>query len=594
MITTAANGASIADIEDYCKTLPQEYTWRDFTISPTDRVKIHTMLIEMIDGLAAGISQKKLFQSLQQKHHYSIKPSAFTKVYQEECAAGNLVQNDALEEVLVTSRCRGISGVTVVTVFLSPTPNGQTFSCKWNCAYCPNEPGQPRSYLFGEPGVLRANQNGFDCLKQMLARIHTYRVNGHPTDKFEVLILGGTIHSYPKTYLETFMRDIFYGANVCLDAAPLRPAESLDAEKLRNRRGKHRVIGITVETRPDCITPAELCDFRRWGITRVQVGIQHTDDAILRKVNRGCLHKHTVAALKLLKDNCFKVDIHIMPNLPGATPDADKAMMDVVLQDLHPDQVKVYPCETTPFTQILEDYKRGTYVPYSDAMLEEVILYWKTRVHPWIRNNRIVRDIPNTYIVAGVPTSSARNDYQALMKERGLTCRCIRCREAGRHPAADPAAGILMTRSYSAQGALEHFISWESADMTVLFGFLRLRLPTSVSIFPELAGAALIRELHVYGRTTAVGTGSGTVQHRGIGRTLLLEAERQARCAGYDRIAVISGVGVQEYYENAGYVLHAGTGEFLIKPLLRWSWSRTAALAAAAVLVAAIAIYMYY
>jgi ELP3 family radical SAM enzyme/protein acetyltransferase len=267
-------------------------------------------------------------------------------------------------------------------------------------------------------------------------------------------------------------------------------------------------------------------------------------------------------------------------------------MMDVVLQDLHPDQVKVYPCETTPFTQILEDYKRGTYVPYSDAMLEEVILYWKTRVHPWIRNNRIVRDIPNTYIVAGVPTSSARNDYQALMKERGLTCRCIRCREAGRHPAADPADGILMTRSYSAQGALEHFISWESTDMTVLFGFLRLRLPTSGSIFPELTGAALIRELHVYGRTTAVGTGSGAVQHRGIGRTLLLEAECQARRAGYDCIAVISGVGVQMYYEAGGYVLHAGTGEFLIKPLLRWSWSRAVALAAA-VLVAAIAIYMY-
>lgn len=572
--SVAVNGKAIQDIEDYCKTLPTDYVWKDFTIQTDDYVIIQGMLLNMDAEVRKNPMNKHIIRDLQRKYHYTVKPSYFTNVYQQEVAKGRMEPNQDLENLLVTSRCRGISGVTVITVFLSPYPNGQTFSCKWNCAYCPNEPGQPRSYLFGEPGVLRANQNGFDCVKQMLTRIHTYRVNGHPTDKFEVLILGGTIHSYPKDYLETFMRDIFYGANVCSSSAPLRMPESLDLEKRLNREGRHRIIGITVETRPDCINAKELQDFRRWGITRVQLGVQHTDDAILRKVNRGCYHRHTVDALRLLKDSCFKVDIHIMPNLPGATVEKDKAMIDCVLTDLQPDQVKVYPCETTPFTKILEDYKRGDYEPYDEQSLEDVVLYWKTQVHPWIRNNRIVRDIPDTYIVAGMKTSSMRNDYKARMKELGLVCRCIRCREAGRFPTADPSQGILMIRSFFAQEGKEYFISWESVDATVLFGFLRLRHPKSNvrnTVFPELNDVALIRELHVYGRTTAVGTSSqslrtvNAVQHLGIGRTLLDAAEQISMEAAYSRIAVISGVGVQEYYEKSGYSRMEGQGEFLAK-----------------------------
>jgi ELP3 family radical SAM enzyme/protein acetyltransferase len=313
-------------------------------------------------------------------------------------------------------------------------------------------------------------------------------------------------------------------------------------------------------------------------VTRVQLGVQHTDDTILRGVNRGCGHKHTLKALKLLKDSCFKVDIHLMPNLPGASVEKDKAMMDCVLDELHPDQVKVYPCTTTPFTKILEDYKSGLYKPYDNDALTDVVLYWKARVHPWIRNNRIVRDIPNSYIVAGVQTSSQRLDFQAEAAARGIICRCIRCREAGRWPRADAAAGELVARSYEAQGGHEMFLSWESKDRAVLFGFLRLRFiakDIENAAFPELNGAALIRELHVYGRTIAVGedaadsTGGKTAvaQHLGIGRRLLAKAERLALDAGYDRIAVISGVGVRKYYEGSGYALDAGAGEFMIKAL---------------------------
>jgi len=577
----AQNGTLITDIEDYCKSLPSNYTWKDLTMSVDQAETIRPILHEMRTLLEQGMPKPQVFRELQRRHHISIKPSFFTQVYLAEQEKGTMKRSTILENALITSRCRGISGVSVITIFLSPYPNGQQFTCKWNCSYCPNEPGQPRSYLFGEPGVLRANQNGFDCVKQMLARIKAYQVNGHPTDKFEVLILGGTIHSYPKDYLEQYMRDIFYAANICADAAdPPRDALSLQEEKRLNTDSEHRVIGVTVETRPDCINPDELKNFRRWGITRVQIGVQHTDDEILRRVNRGCSYKHTVRALTLLKDSCFKVDIHIMPNLPGATPEKDLKMIDDVLENLHPDQVKVYPCETTPFTKILEEYKEGTYVPYSDDELVEVILYWKSRVHPWIRNNRIVRDIPNQYIVAGIKTSSQRLDFQKAMSDRGLTCRCIRCREAGRHD-ADAADGVLKVRSFLAQGGREYFISWETEDEKVLFGFLRLRIPSRYTktheVFPELAEAALIRELHVYGRTFAVGEQVSTsssgdtpvAQHLGIGKKLLVAAENLAEADGYEKIAVISGVGVRNYYERLGYTLTDGEGEFMMKTIAR-------------------------
>jgi ELP3 family radical SAM enzyme/protein acetyltransferase len=576
---TAENGTAIADIEDAARTAPATHTWRDLSVPTAEVEPIKAFLRDLIAGLVAKEPQKELVKRLQRAHKRVIKPSHFTQIYLEEQEAGRLPYCKELEELLITARCRGISGVTVVTIFLSAYPDGQQFSCKWNCHYCPNEPGQPRSYVFKEPGVLRANQCGFDCAEQMWTRINTYRVNGHPTDKFEVLILGGTIHSYPKSYLENYMRDMYYAANTCGTPAATRRAKlNLFEEKEINTASEHRIIGVTVETRPDCINPVELRDFRRWGVTRVQLGVQHTDDAILKRVNRGHGLKHTEAAIKLLKDNCFKVDIHLMPNLPGATPDADKAMFDYTLDRLHPDQVKIYPCTTMPFTQILEDYKAGKYVPYSNEELTDVVLYWKDRVHPWIRNNRIVRDIPDSYIVAGVKTSNQRLEFQTIHKARGGVCRCIRCREAGRHPGADPAAGKLTTRVFEAQGGREIFLSWESADESVLFGFLRLRLPApgTTPVFAELAETALIRELHVYGRTFAVGTHAtsasvgnvGVAQHLGIGRRLMAAAERIARTNGFARIAVISGVGVRRYYESLGYTLQEdGLGEFMIKLL---------------------------
>lgn len=569
MCSKSHNGRLIEDIENAAVLASKNHVWRNLSIPEKDVEITRQMLYELYKRVSEQTEQNilpdsKIMRSIQKQFHHAIKPSHFTQIYLEEIEQGKLQRNKKLEDMLITSRCRGISGVSVVTIFLSAYPDGQTFSCNWNCHYCPNEPGQPRSYVFLEPGVLRANSVGFDCAEQMWTRIHTYRVNGHPTDKFEVLILGGTIASYPKSYLNTYMRDMYYAANTCMDKSPRRVRLSLEEEQKINTNSDHRIIGVTVETRPDCINPSELISFRNWGVTRVQLGVQHTDDEILKKVNRGHGLKQTINAMKLLRDNCFKVDIHLMPNLPGTTPEKDKEMFDYVLQYLHPDQVKVYPCTTMPFTKILDDYKNGKYIPYGNDDLIDVVLYWKDRVHPWIRNNRIVRDIPDSYIVAGVKTCNQRLEFQEIHKARGGVCRCIRCREAGRHPSYDTNDGKLMVRTYEAQGGKEFFISWESLDEKVLFGFCRLRLSDGEKVFKNLEGKGLIRELHVYGRTKSVGEGEGEVQHRGVGKRLLEEAEKIAIKAGKCGVVIISGVGVKKYYERQGYK-EEEDGKFMVK-----------------------------
>lgn len=591
----------ILDIEDHCKNKPTSHVYKNVNISEKDYIIYENMLKHMGAIFIKENREWSVEESLKYFKTKNIIPSKATlmQVYLNMITTGAMENNEYLESFLVSKKCRRISGVTVTTVFLSPYPNGQKFTCNWDCFYCPNEPGQPRSYLFAEPGVLRANQNGFDCVKQMYARLDTYRLLGHPMDKLEVLILGGTIYSYPKDYLETFMRDIYYAANTCTNKN-YRDRLTLEEEQLINETTRNRIIGITVETRPDCINEKELTEFRRWGVTRVQIGVQHTDDKILRKINRKCYHSDTLKAVSLLRNNCFKFDVHLMPNLPGATPEKDMEMMDIILTTVQPDQVKIYPTETTPFTRILEYYKKGKYKPYSSEELNRVIVYWKTRVHPWIRNNRIIRDIPGDYIVDGVDSSNAREEFQKIMCELKRTCKCIRCREAGRtnDKVSD---GELVIREYSASGGLEYFISWESKPdyelmkpvennnyygeydyaqtnykmlgynelRRTLFGFVRLRINSNEDeiIFSELKDCAYIRELHVYGNTISNGKGDENKQesqHLGVGKILMEAAEKLALKNGYKKTAVISGNSVRNYYRKIGYKLE---GTYMIKYL---------------------------
>eukprot|EP01055_Gregarina_sp_Pseudo9_P005397 Gregarina_sp_Pseudo_9__5396@NODE_65_length_4632_cov_53_918354_g60_i0_p1_GENE_NODE_65_length_4632_cov_53_918354_g60_i0NODE_65_length_4632_cov_53_918354_g60_i0_p1_ORF_typecomplete_len796_score302_05Radical_SAM/PF04055_21/3_2e22Radical_SAM/PF04055_21/8_9e03Radical_SAM_C/PF16199_5/4_3e22Acetyltransf_1/PF00583_25/1_3e04Acetyltransf_1/PF00583_25/5_2e08Acetyltransf_10/PF13673_7/9_9e03Acetyltransf_10/PF13673_7/0_00023RXLR/PF16810_5/0_3Acetyltransf_7/PF13508_7/0_37Alpha_GJ/PF03229_13/3_5e03Alpha_GJ/PF032 len=514
-----------------------------------------------------------------------------------------------LESILIKRQVRTASGVAVVTVLTSPGK----FSCPKDCHYCPNEPGQPRSYLSTEPAVLRGNQNGWDPARQFWDRARTLTKNGHTVDKVELLVLGGTWSGYAHEYQEEFVRDLFYAANVyyewlqaCGDAETrettgdaettggdaetpaggaetpspavaaalgLRPRLSLLEEQTLNEVAKCKVIGLTLETRPDYVSKYELVRLRAYGCTRVQLGLQHTDDAILAHINRGCSTGDAARAIRLLKDSCFKVDIHLMPDLPGSDPVADTAMFDQVLRDprLQADQWKIYPCEVTPFSRIAEWYRDGQYKPYTETLGEAelltLILKVKRLMHPWIRLNRVVRDIPNPSIIAGNSKTNLRQLLDFAAAKLGWRCACMRCREI-RTSFFDRAEGVLKIRSYRTFGGDEYFLSFETRDEKTLFGFLRLRLPDRTdddkqfqSPFQSLktGRCALIRELHVYGMLVATTEQKGDqdtrYQHSGFGKQLVYAAEALSVSKGFDKVAIIAGVGTREYYRKLGYRL---------------------------------------
>jgi len=511
----------------------------------------------------------------------------------------HLVQEHKLENdydfmhLLINKPIRSSSGVLVVTVFTSPFPswmeNGeiktQKFSCEWNCYYCPNEPNQPRSYLLKEPGVMRANQNNFDVIKQFNSRIHNLEEMGHPVDKLEILILGGTWESYPKQYREQFIRDIFFAANT-YKQPKRKPLQLEDEIFIQNGHltffnkifGKHpepkaKIIGITIETRPDTINAEMIKELRKLQVTRLQIGVQHTDNTILKKINRQCTIEDAERAFKLLKDNCFKIDIHLMPDLPFSSPEKDLEMFNRVLTDekLQVDQWKIYPCATVPWTVIQKWHEKGEYIPYGDDKIVDVLCEVKNKVHPWIRLNRVVRDIPDEYIIAGNSNPGLRSLLPKEMEKRGYKCSCIRCREIGNNP--PNIIPELKVRSYEAQDGTEFFISMESKDENHLFGFLRLRLTNQKPIFQELTNCSLIRELHIYGNLLPVNNKSMKQhsQHRGYGTILLKKAEEISKNFGFNKVAVISGTGVRKFYHKKGYRLDNGEGGFMIKNLQRES-----------------------
>eukprot|EP00759_Apiculatamorpha_spiralis_P037210 PhF_6_TR37166/c0_g1_i1/m.54717 len=517
---------------------------------------------------------------LRKKYKRDCGKSNLLAAYQDLRAKSLCPKLAVLDEYLIKKSVRSSSGVLVVTIFTSATPTvdgvTQTFSCKWNCYYCPNEPGQPRSYLLNEPGVRRANRLGFDPVRQFNDRVETLVQIGHIPDKVEILVLGGTWESYPHAYQTNFIRDIFYAANT-FGSDPPRSPKSLSEEQLINETAAVRIIGVTLETRPDTINAEMLVRLRQLGCTRVQLGVQHTDDSILMAVNRECTRSDVVHALQLLKDSCFKVDVHLMPDLPGATPEGDKRMFDDLLYspDVQADQWKIYPCQITPWTVIQKWYEQGKYKPYGFENLVDVIIYAKTRVHPWIRLNRVIRDIPVEYVLGGTCCGNLRQLLENRLAAAGMRCRCMRCREVktDRIALGKLETAKLVVREYEASGGTEMFLSFESPDSAeTLYGFLRLRLSRTAGTFafPELKGCALIRELHVYGRlvkSTSKG-GSSEAQHTGFGKKLLEKAEEISRAHGFDRIAVISGVGVRTYYAKRGYrVVEPKFGAFQIKHL---------------------------
>lgn len=519
-------------------------------------------------------------------------------VYRSLCSNNELAFDPVVERLLRTKTVRSLSGVVVITVFTSPYPETkkgkQEFSCEYNCHYCPKEPNQPRSYLLNEPAVRRANQNNFISTDQFWDRAKSYVVMGHPLDKIELIVSGGTFSSYPREYITNFFRDQFYAANVAFDkisGRQLREPLSLQVEQDINQNQAHvKIIGITIETRPDRIKNRELKYFRELGVTRVQIGVQHTNDEILSHINRGCTDEHTRRAIKMLKEAGFKVDIHLMPDLPHPPHisedemiQLDKDMFDTVINDqaYQVDQWKIYPCQTVPWTEIEKWYKEGTYKPYAEVTTQrpngkisnklfDLLIEIKQKVKPWVRLNRVIRDIPDSYIIAGNSNSSMRSDLLQLFEKEGYVCNCIRCREVkGKN--VSPSEFVLSVDKYPSSDGYEYFISWKHNTKNTLLGFLRLRINSDPVLrtnkcFPELEGCAMIRELHIYGQVidhSSDNDGLG-VQHIGLGKQLIAKAKKIAQSHGLTKLSVISGVGVRNYYIKQGFKPAKGEGKFLI------------------------------
>ena len=474
---------------------------------------------------------------------------------------------------------RSWSGVLVVTIVTRP----DNFSCPNDCHMCPNEPGQPRSYLSSEPAVARANRHNFDAIEQFNGRMIMLHNNGHVLDKIEIIVLGGTFSSYPKDYQVEFIRDIFYASNTFTSNEPKRKKLSLSEEKTLNETADKKIVGISLETRPDLINKYELRRFRNYGCTRIQIGVQHTDNEILKKINRGHTIEQSINAIKLIKEAGFKLDVHIMPDLPGATMEKDKKMIKSILknEEFKPDYLKLYPCLDVDFTEIRKWKQEGKWKPYSEenkTNLLEVCLEVKIHSQEYIRYNRIQRDFPEEKSnVLGYSSNNIRSNFRQMLqnyaKENGYKCRCIRCREVKRNKLTKP---IINTQEYNASGGKEIFISVDSKNHEHIYGFIRLRLNNSKScVFKELEDIALIRELHVYGflqSTSKQNTSKlSQIQHKGFGKILLIKSEITAYRYGYKQIAVISGVGVRNYYRKCGYKLKFKS-EYMYKNLTLYNF----------------------
>jgi len=481
-----------------------------------------------------------------------LSKSMLVAAYYDLVASGEWDDDPALLARIRMKPVRTLSGVTTVTVLTKPYP------CPGKCIFCPTDVRMPKSYLPDEPGAMRGLEHDFDPYAQVQSRLQALEEVGHPTDKVELLILGGTWSSYRRDYQEWFVGRCFDALNTPIPSpyqGEGRRGEGLGEIHLHNETAGHRNVGLVIETRPNEITPDELRWLRRLGVTKVQMGAQSLDDMILLKNKRG----HTVDELRrgvsLLRAGGFKIVLHWMPNLLGATLDSDQQDFIRLWDGLCPDEIKIYPTQLLENTELYEYWQRGEYQPYTTEQLINLVADIKPTIPRYCRVNRIIRDIPSPHVVAGNKRTSLRQDVQAELARRGTRCECIRCREV-RGQQVDPEKLRQDDLVYSTEFTVEHFISYVTPRDQIA-GFVRLSLPAPDSPntgMADLAGAAIIREVHVYGQSLPVGAEqTGAAQHAGLGTRLLEAADQVAREKGYRRMAVIAAVGTRQYYLERGF-----------------------------------------
>lgn len=590
----------------------------------------------------------KLILVMRRKYKILITKNKLNNEYQYAVDCGKVERNMLFESMTMIRPSRSNSGELELTTILPP----KSISCQYDCAYCPNEPGVARSYLSSEGTPRSGMIEDFCSVRQTIRRlIQLQWTMNHNPDKILHIILGGTFHSYDKKVIEEYICGLYYACNIYsfyfdrytgkykslvmdwfegkpfqnhtsiesfLQKIDVRQMESLEQEKLRNTNGiTGRITGVVIETRPDQINLASIRELRRYGVTRVQLGIQHTDNNILKIINREHRVEASIKSIQILKDNGFKVDGHIMPDLPGSSVENDVEMMKKVFQscDFQLDYVKIYMCLDVPFTKIrqwketaknlidtcqwkiiyniLDFMRKGDFAGLKEYNqrnnLDKDTMLWLpnaeyqyekflnglvkgiSMIPPWTRLNRFQRDFPkalpsnkNLGYESDFIQTNHRQICMELLKERGVKCHDIREREIRKRCFSSmDNDSLLYIRQYNTNNGLDYFISVEiplsasDIDDAVLLGHVRLRISSSrkqtslLKIFQK-EPTLLVRELHVYGNLQMKNQ-KGNSQHRGIGEFLMKISEFIAQKHGVQQIAVISGVGVQNYYKRFGY-----------------------------------------
>jgi len=451
---------------------------------------------------------------------------------------------------------RTLSGVAVVAVMTAPArcPHGR-------CTYCPGgvENASPQSYTGEEPSALRGAQFHWDPTAITRHRLDTLAAIGHPTSKVEVIVMGGTFPARPRAYQEATLRGIYDGLNGA-------PSPDLPAAIARNETAEHRMVGLTVETRPDWCDDRVLPFLLDAGVTRVEIGVECLHDGVLDAVGRAHDGNDVARATADARDRGLKVCYHWMIGLPGMDPSADLADFRRLWDEpeFRPDLLKIYPTLVLPGTPLFDDWRAGRYRPYDTETAARVLAEMKRLVPPWVRIQRIQRDIPSRLIAAGVRASNVRQLALARLRASGFDCRCLRCREAGRRAAPPPESYRLTRTEYPAADGTEVFFAWEEPETDTVAGFLRLRYPSRRDGgLPD----PVVRELKVVGSEVAVGAAAGRptdYQHRGFGGALLEAAESEAADRGFPGLYVTSAVGTREYYRAHGY---SRAGPHMRKPL---------------------------
>lgn len=490
-----------------------------------------------------------------------------------------------------------ISGITPVAVMLPPR------KCEHgNCIYCPSL-DVPQSYTPKSPAVMRAMNLKYSAFEQVKARIKSFEVMNHPTEKIELIIMGGTFLEYPKKFQYEFVKACFDGMNG-------KKSKSLQDAQKKNEKAKHRCVALCIETRPDVCSDEDIKRMREFGCTRVELGVQIIDDKIYKKVKRGHKVKDVALATKRLKDAGFKVGYHIMPGLPGSNVKKDLELFKKLFKDekFKPDQLKLYPCQVMPGSELEKLYWKKKYKPYSKEEIKKVLIEMLKTVPRYCRVMRIMREIPPEYIVAGTINIDLRKDIEKELREKKAKLKEIRYREVGfnigslkssRPPARRKVINrktrlkvddnlILKTTKYKASSGDEYFLEIVNSE-DVLFGLLRLRVyesshpPTRRNVVNQKTSlktglvnsldksqtqrvkCAIIREIHIYGKALELGMKSKIAsQHKGFGKWLMNEAEEIVKKNKVEKLSVISGIGVRDYYRKLGYKLE---GSYMVKIL---------------------------